>query len=67
MPKSNVLKYTFEDGTWICLRPSGTEPKVKFYFGVNSISLADSKGKLHKVEKEFMDLVEKKLKVLQEG
>lgn len=67
LPKSNVLKYTFEDGTWICIRPSGTEPKVKFYFGVNSVSLADSKRKLDEVEKEFMDLVERKLKVLQEG
>lgn len=67
LPKSNVLKYTFEDGTWICIRPSGTEPKVKFYFGVNSVSLAESKRKLDEVEKEFMDLVEKKLKVLQEG
>ncbi|MEO2074126.1 MAG: phospho-sugar mutase [Bacillus sp. (in: firmicutes)] len=67
LPKSNVLKYTFEDGTWICIRPSGTEPKVKFYFGVNSLSLAESKRKLQEVEKEFMDLVERKLKVLQEG
>ncbi|MCS0543612.1 phospho-sugar mutase, partial [Aeromonas veronii] len=31
LPKSNVLKYFLEDGTWFCLRPSGTEPKVKFY------------------------------------
>ncbi|PMY00938.1 phosphoglucomutase, partial [Pseudomonas sp. MPR-R5A] len=39
LPKSNVLKYFFDDGTWICLRPSGTEPKIKFYFGVNGESL----------------------------
>lgn len=32
LPKSNVLKYFLEDGSWFCLRPSGTEPKVKFYF-----------------------------------
>lgn len=34
LPKSNVLKYFTEDGSWFCLRPSGTEPKVKFYFAV---------------------------------
>ena len=66
LPKSNVLKYTFEDGTWICLRPSGTEPKVKFYFGVNSDRLEDSKLKLQAVEKDFMDVVERKMKTIQE-
>lgn len=66
LPKSNVLKYTFEDGTWICLRPSGTEPKVKFYFGVNSHSLKDSKRKLQQVEKDFMEVIERKMEMLQE-
>ncbi|WP_413302421.1 phospho-sugar mutase [Bacillus sp. 1P10SD] len=66
LPKSNVLKYTFDDGTWICLRPSGTEPKVKFYFGVNSDRLEDSKLKLQAVEKDFMDVVERKMKMIQE-
>ncbi|XJZ28006.1 phospho-sugar mutase [Bacillota bacterium Lsc_1132] len=61
LPKSNVLKYTFEDGSWVCLRPSGTEPKVKFYFGVNSTSLDVSKAKLQTVEKAFMDLVDQKI------
>lgn len=62
LPKSNVLKYTFEDGSWVCLRPSGTEPKVKFYFGVNSGSLEESKAKLQAVEKAFMELVDQKKK-----
>ncbi|MEH7301111.1 phospho-sugar mutase [Neobacillus drentensis] len=66
LPKSNVLKYIFEDGTWICIRPSGTEPKVKFYFGVNSERLEDSKLKLQAVEKDFMDVVERKMKMIQE-
>ncbi|MGG3560188.1 phospho-sugar mutase [Neobacillus rhizosphaerae] len=66
LPKSNVLKFTFEDGTWICLRPSGTEPKVKFYFGVNSDCLEESKLKLQTVEKDFMDVVERKMKMIQE-
>ncbi|MBB6443439.1 phospho-sugar mutase [Bacillus benzoevorans] len=57
LPKSNVLKYYLEDGTWICLRPSGTEPKVKFYFSVNSGSLDESKEKLTRIEQQFMDIV----------
>ncbi|CAH2713635.1 Phosphoglucomutase [Neobacillus rhizosphaerae] len=67
LPKSNVLKYTFEDGTWVCLRPSGTEPKVKFYFGVNSHGLEESKSKLQAIEKAFMELVDQKIKLLQEN
>jgi phosphoglucomutase len=61
LPKSNVLKYIFEDGSWVCLRPSGTEPKVKFYFGVNSTSLEESKDKLKTIEQTFMNLVEQKI------
>jgi phosphoglucomutase len=66
LPKSNVLKYSFEDGSWVCLRPSGTEPKVKFYFGVNSSSLAESKQKLQTIEKNFMDLVDQKIEAVSE-
>ncbi|OIK11490.1 phosphoglucomutase [Bacillus sp. MUM 116] len=64
LPKSNVLKYTFEDGSWVCLRPSGTEPKVKFYFGVNSPSLEESKRKLATIEKDFMGLVDEKINLV---
>lgn len=64
LPKSNVLKYYLEDGTWICLRPSGTEPKVKFYFSVNSGSLQESKEKLARVEQQFMDIVNEKISSL---
>ncbi|MDQ6596300.1 phospho-sugar mutase [Bacillus salipaludis] len=66
LPKSNVLKYTFEDGSWVCLRPSGTEPKVKFYFGVNSGSLEEGKSKLEKIEKDFMALVDEKINLVSE-
>jgi phosphoglucomutase len=66
LPKSNVLKYTFEDGSWVCLRPSGTEPKVKFYFGVNSKSLEESKAKLKTIENDFMAVVDNKMKTVQE-
>ncbi|WP_313799119.1 phospho-sugar mutase [Cytobacillus sp.] len=64
LPKSNVIKYIFEDGTWICMRPSGTEPKVKFYFGINSPSLGDSRKKLTAVENEFMNIIDEKIKSL---
>lgn len=61
LPSSNVIKYYLEDGSWMCLRPSGTEPKIKFYFGVNDKTLADSKQKLQKIEQEFMELVDLKM------
>ncbi|OLS33618.1 phospho-sugar mutase [Bacillus sp. MRMR6] len=64
LPKSNVLKYTFTDGSWVCLRPSGTEPKVKFYFGVNSKTLEESQEKLRELEKNFMSLVDEKMKLV---
>ncbi|MFD3447217.1 phospho-sugar mutase [Microbacteriaceae bacterium 4G12] len=57
LPKSNVLKYYVEDGSWICLRPSGTEPKVKFYFGIKGESLADSEKKLQDISASFMEKV----------
>lgn len=59
LPKSNVLKYYFEDGSWVCLRPSGTEPKIKFYFGVKGNSLDESQKGLARLEENFMDIVEK--------
>jgi len=61
LPKSNVLKYIFDDGSWICLRPSGTEPKVKFYFGTSSKSLEESKKKLAAIKEAFMNLVDQKM------
>ena len=42
LPVANVLKYYLQDGSWFCLRPSGTEPKIKFYFGVKGTSILDS-------------------------
>ena len=46
LPVSDVLHYTLEDGTWVCVRPSGTEPKLKFYFGVQSDSVPGAEEKL---------------------
>ncbi len=61
LPKSNVIKYYFDDGSWVCLRPSGTEPKIKFYFGVRGTGLEDSRQRLTELEKAFMNDVNKKM------
>ncbi|MFD4815930.1 phospho-sugar mutase [Peribacillus butanolivorans] len=58
LPKSNVLKYFLKDGTWVCLRPSGTEPKIKFYFGVQGKTMAESEAKLSAVMADFMGKIE---------
>ncbi|RWQ70834.1 phospho-sugar mutase [Bacillus cereus] len=55
LPKSNVLKYQLEDGSWFCLRPSGTEPKIKFYFGVKDSSLQNSEQKLLTIKEDIMN------------
>jgi phosphoglucomutase len=57
LPSSNVLKYYLEDGSWFCLRPSGTEPKAKFYFGVKGETLADSEQKLEALTSALMKKV----------
>jgi len=57
LPKSNVLKYKLEDGSWFCIRPSGTEPKIKFYFGVNKETLEESKRSLDELKQAVMTLV----------
>ncbi len=46
LPKSNVLYYELSGNAWCCVRPSGTEPKIKFYFGVKGTSLEDAEEKL---------------------
>ncbi|MGF2615169.1 phospho-sugar mutase [Rossellomorea vietnamensis] len=58
LPKSNVIKYFLEDGSWICLRPSGTEPKIKFYFSVTGESLKLSQEKLEGLKKALMEKIE---------
>lgn len=58
LPKSNVLKYFLEDGSWFCLRPSGTEPKVKFYFAVKGSSWEDSEQRLAALSEDVMKTVD---------
>jgi phosphoglucomutase len=59
LPKSNVLKYYLADESWFCIRPSGTEPKCKFYFAVRGDSEAQSEARLRQLEKNVMAMVEK--------
>ena len=56
-PASDVLKYTLADGSWIAVRPSGTEPKIKFYIAVVGNSSQDAQAKLAKIEAEINDFV----------
>ncbi|XXM74052.1 phospho-sugar mutase [Lysinibacillus sphaericus] len=58
LPASNVLKYFLEDGSWVCLRPSGTEPKIKFYFSVIGKSQEESDKKLASLTEDFTNKVE---------
>lgn len=61
LPSSNVLYYDLEDNAWLCVRPSGTEPKVKFYYGVKGTSLADADEKSEKLGKEVVEMINKML------
>ena len=61
LPSSNVLYYDLEDGAWICVRPSGTEPKIKFYFGVKGTSLEDAEEKENALGAAVMAMVDKML------
>ena len=53
LPTSNVLKYILEDGSWIAVRPSGTEPKIKFYMGVKAATQEEAQEKLVKFQKDL--------------
>ena len=58
LPNSNVLYYELSDNAWCCVRPSGTEPKIKFYFGVKGESLKDSEEKLEALKSAMMKMFE---------
>lgn len=58
LPVSNVLYFDCEDGVWVCVRPSGTEPKIKLYFGIKGKSMADAEALLAKMETELAAVLE---------
>ena len=61
LPSSNVLYYEMTDGAWVCVRPSGTEPKVKFYLGVKGTSLEDADAKSSALSKSVLEMINKML------
>ena len=54
LPKSNVLYYELENNAWCCVRPSGTEPKIKFYYGVKGEDISDAVKKLEAVKADLL-------------
>ena len=61
LPESNVLYYDMNDNAWVCIRPSGTEPKIKFYYGVKGSSLEDAEAKSAALGDALMAVVDKML------
>ena len=62
LPKSNVLYYEMTDDAWLCVRPSGTEPKIKFYYGVVGDSLEDADAKSEAFGAEVLAVIDEMLK-----
>ena len=58
LPASNVLYYDMNDNAWLCVRPSGTEPKIKLYYGVKGTSLEDAEAKSAALGKALSDMVD---------
>ncbi|MBQ2753382.1 MAG: phospho-sugar mutase [Firmicutes bacterium] len=54
---SDIISYIFEDESWVCVRPSGTEPKIKIYIGVKGASAEDADRKLEALKKNAMDMI----------
>ncbi len=58
LPASNVLYYDMNDGVWMCVRPSGTEPKIKFYYGIKGTSIEDADAKSAEFGKAVQAMVD---------
>lgn len=58
LPTADVIKCYFEDGSWFCLRPSGTEPKIKFYFSIRGENQEESTTKLEKIKTDLLAYIE---------
>ena len=61
LPSSNVLYYDMNDNAWLCIRPSGTEPKIKFYYGIKGTSLEDADARSAALGEALMAEVDKLL------
>ena len=61
LPSSNVLYYDLTDDAWLCVRPSGTEPKVKFYYGVKGTSIEDADQKSAALGDEVLAMIDRML------
>ena len=59
LPKSNVIYYELENDSWVCVRPSGTEPKVKFYCGIRGTSFEDAENQVEELDRALTALIEK--------
>ena len=57
LPKSNVIKFVMRDGSWIAVRPSGTEPKIKIYYSIKGGNREEAENKLHKYRKAITDRI----------
>ena len=58
LPNSNVIYYELENNEWCCVRPSGTEPKLKFYFGVKGNSKEETESRMQELKKAVLNIVE---------
>ena len=61
LPKSNVLYYDLNDGSWFCIRPSGTEPKIKIYYGTSETTLSSAQQKLEEIKEKVIGTINKLL------
>ena len=59
LPSSNVLHYTLENGDWVCVRPSGTEPKIKIYYGIKGTGMSDAASKLETMGSYMKEMIDK--------
>lgn len=59
LPSSNVLHYTLENGDWVCVRPSGTEPKIKIYYGIKGTGMSDAASKLEAMGSYMKEMIDK--------
>jgi phosphoglucomutase len=62
LPKSDVLYYEMQDGSWFCIRPSGTEPKIKIYFGVSDSNKNNADKKMNVLKENVLEVINKLLK-----